>query len=213
MVALLPETEPAVRYATRDLRRHYAEAPEDRRERGRAWYDAARREARKLSRETGYTLGQAAAVIAITSPDAQLSTNLDWARAILDGKRRALLDGTPRRFAGRYPKDQLPKVCRVLMDRHRPGRHATGPKVSAFYRAIMGATDDLVVDRWASFAAGGAKDRAPSPRERRTIERAYRQVASEAGENLRDFQAIVWEQVRETTPDTLGRVRALSDIV
>lgn len=188
MIATAAESPVAVAYAARDLKRHYRNASDSRKRRGREWYATAAREARKLSRKHGCTFRQAAAIIAVTSPDAQLSTHLRWASEILEGSRTA----------GRYPADQAPKVKAILADRKNPGQYATGPKVSAFYLAIIGRTDSLTIDRWASHAAGGPKASVPGPAWRRTFETAYRQAAADTGETVRDFQAIVWTQVRET---------------
>jgi hypothetical protein len=140
--------------------------------------------------------------MAITSPDAQLSTNVRWTEA-------ACRNGG--RTAGRYPADQLPKI-RAALESKRPGRYATGPKVGAFYRAIMGCPDHLVIDRWASFAAGGPRDKVPPAALRREIERAYRAVAARVGETVRDFQAVVWIVVRETTPRSNGQLVRYADI-
>lgn len=180
----------------------YAAATPEQRERGRRWYAQARRECRRMSREYGYTLAQVAAVLAITSPDAQLAANLAWTEAILRGERTA----------GRYPADQAPKVRAALSSR-RPGKYATGPKVSAFYRAIMGDEDCLVVDRWASYAAGGPRDKVPGAKQRRSIADAYRRTAARVGESVRDFQAIVWIATRESTPKSTGIVPRYADIV
>jgi len=185
----------------------YSAADESQKDRGRRWYAQARRECRKIARESGYSYRQVAAVLAITSPDAQLSTNVRWTR-------ETCLSGG--QTAGRYPTDQLPKVRAALADTRNPGQFATGPKVNAFYRAIIGDEDCLVVDRWASFAAGGPKDRTPRAKERRIIADAYRAAAAFTGESVRDFQAIVWIACREsTTVVRNGREvsRRLADIV
>lgn len=193
---------PLAPYAARELLEHYGAADADTVRRGRQWYAAARRECRRMAREHGRPLSQVAAVLAITSPDAQLATNLRWTEEILRGERTA----------GRYPTDQAPKVAAALSSR-RPGQHVTGPKVSAFYRAIMGDEDVLVVDRWAAFAAGSTKDYAPKAAARRAIEAAYRQAATIVGESVRDFQAIVWIVCRENTPTAAGHLVKRADIV
>jgi hypothetical protein len=171
--------------------------------RGREWYDEARRECRRISRATGVPYKRVAAVLAITSPDTQLVTNVRWTREICDG--------TSETMAGRYPGDQRPKVLAALAS-DTPGDHARGPKVNAFYCAIVGDCDKLVIDRWASFAAGGPRDKVPGIKIRRVIEAAYRKAADACGETVRDFQAIVWIQCRETTERADGRIHRLADI-
>lgn len=188
--------------ATLALLARYDAASESQRVRGRAWYAEARRACRKIARESGVTYRRVAAVMAITSPDAQLATNISWTR-------QACLNGG--QTAGKYPTDQLPKV-RAALYGTRPSRAPRGPKVEAFYRAIMGDPDVLVVDRWASFAAGGPRDRVPNASQRRAIAAAYETAAAQCGESVRDFQAIVWIQARESTPDARGTVRQYADI-
>lgn len=197
----LHEDYPLAPYAERELLHAYHGATADHVRRGRDWYKAARRECRRMAREHGRPLSQVAAVLAITSPDAQLSTNLRWTEEILRGERGA----------GRYPADQGPKVRAALASR-RPGQYAAGPKVNAFYRAIMGAEDTLVIDRWAAFAAGSTKDRVPGAKARRAIAQGYRQAAASVGESVRDFQAIVWIALRESTPRANGQTVRLADI-
>ena len=200
MVQIHPEA-PLAAYAARELEHRYRSADAATVRRGRTWYAAARRECRRLAAAHGRTVAQVAAVMAITSPDAQLGTNLRWTAEILEG----------RRAAGKYPGDQAPKV-RAALRSSRPGRYASGPKVSAFYRAIMGDRDVLVIDRWAAYAAGGTRNAAPGRPARRALEHAYRRAAAAAGESLRDFQAIVWIAARESTPRADGRAYQLADI-
>jgi hypothetical protein len=173
----------------------YSLATAEQRTRGRAWYDAARAACESIAADTGLALDRVAAVMAITSPDAKLVQNIAWTRAACEAKarRRPLT-------AGRYPADQLPKIARALDQRRpNPGQYVTGPKVSAFYRAIMGDDDCLVIDRWAAFAAGFDRMKPPSAGDRTVIESAYRLAAFSVGESVRDFQAIVWIQTREST--------------
>jgi hypothetical protein len=182
---------------------HYDAADADTRRRGRTWYAEARRECRKIARETGFSYRRVAAVMAITSADARLITNIAWTRQACE--RRGIASG------GRYPAQQRPKVWRALYGRN-PSAAVSGPKVTAFYRAIVGDNDVLVIDRWASFAAGGPRDRVPNASQRRSIAEAYADTAQACGESLRDFQAIVWIQCRESTPDVRGTIRQYADI-
>jgi hypothetical protein len=169
----------------------YESANPDAVKRGRKWYRTARRECESIARDTGYSVAQVAAVMAITSPDAQLRTNIDWTREACESRGSSKV--------GRYPSAMMPKVRAALADARRPGQYATGPKVSAFYRGIMGDREALVVDRWAAFAAGYPRSAKLTTKARREIERAYRIAAERVGESLRDFQAIVWIAVREST--------------
>jgi hypothetical protein len=188
--------------ATDKLLAAYHRATPEQKRRGRDWYDAAREACETISLETGVALDRVAAVMAITSPDAKLATNIAWTRAACAAKQRRL-----PLTAGRYPANQRPKVQRALDQRRKnPGEAVRGPKVSAFYRAIMGDDDTLVIDRWAAFAAGFGRQRPPTRRQAATIEAAYRQAAASVGESVRDFQAIVWIVVRESTRRSDGQL-------
>ena len=170
----------------------YCDASEETRNRGRSWYREAKSAVRRIADETGYSRSQVAAVMSITSPDAQLKANIRWTRQACQN------DGET---AGRYPRDQLPKI-RAALDSTKPGRYATGPKVQEFYRAIMGDPKALVLDRWALRACGLEYGRTAL----RTARAAYEMAASATGETVRDFQAIVWIQLRESSSmDSIGR--------
>ena len=136
----------------------------------------------------------------------QLSTALRWTDEILAGVREG----------GRFPNVQGPKIVAACSTRY-PFARVTGPKVNAFYRAIMGDVGALVLDRWAIHAAGYPKPRSEVPRTlRMELEAAYRAGGSSVrGETVRAFQAIACDVVRaprETTPAKAGWVRKLVDV-
>ena len=202
MVAIDYREDIAVQYGTARLLAYYGAATDAQKERGRRWYDEARKACREIAKDTGYTATQVAAVLAITSPDAQLVHNVRWTRQACESGGAT---------AGRYPADQLPKVRGALSDRRDPGQYVRGPKVAAFFAGIVGK-DELVIDRWAAYAAGATKERAPVTAERHAIDAAYRRAAAIAGERIRDFQAIVWISVRESTTRRNGVTVRYSDI-
>jgi hypothetical protein len=189
--------------AYRRLKRHYTAADQtERARRGREWYprmreilDAARGE---------YELSQAVAAFAITSQGASLKANLAWTERALSGDT----------YVGRWPNRQAPKIDAALADAALAAEACRGPKIEAFYRAVSGDPDALVLDRWALYAALG-HDRASkvTRAQREECERAYHRLAAETGETLRDLQAIVWLHVRETTPHARhGKAPQLWDI-
>ena len=196
----------AVEASRRRLSRLYASAElAGRVERGRRWYSTANALLRAAAEDAGYTLEQAAAVFAILSPGAQLVSNFDWTRSAL------LSHGAAR--VGRFPNVMLPKVRRALESPDEAARVVSGAKVEAFYRAVCGDPDALVLDRWALFAAAGRPCETPTRAERETFTAAYRLAAELARETVVNFQAITWVQVRETTPNRRGQIRRLRDIV
>lgn len=159
------------------------------RRRGRRWYPEARRRLRELAFAYDHGYAQVAAVFAIVSPELQLRTCFQITEAILRGERDA----------GRYPAMQGPRVRGALASRY-PGRFARGPKVNAFYRALMGDTSAVVIDRWSARAAGWSGQQNDIPiTVRREIEAAYLAAAAEVEERVREFQAITWLALRETT--------------
>ena len=178
-----------------------------RRQRGRAWYPTMRRWAADLAAETGRTVAQVVAVLAITSPGIQLATNMDHTERIMRGEADS---------GGRFPNVNRPKVAGVLSDPVAAEEYVRGPKVGPFHRAILGDTDALVLDRWAIYAATGereSRDRAIAPKLRETVEDAYRALARKLRIPVRDLQATLWLQVRETTPRAgSGTVPRLADI-
>jgi len=184
------------------LVRLFAECSDDVKRRGREWYDRAGDIVRDIAAETGRTPAQVAAVLAITSVDVQLRTNIEMTR-------RACRNGG--RTAGRYPNVQRPKV-RAALRAECPDECASGPKVSAFYRAVLGDTDALVLDRWAFRAAGVRDGKSPTRAERREVADAYRTAAAIVGEHVRDLQAAIWISVRESTPRSDGRLVRLADV-
>ena len=178
--------------AYRRLSGHYRRAVKSgRAQRGREWYPRMRE---LLDAERGeYSLEQAVAVFAVTSQGAQLRSNLEWTRRALNGDTRV----------GRFPDQQEAKIREALNDQTAAHAVCSGPKIEAFYRAVAGDPDALVLDRWATFAALGDeynRDAGLTVRQRQACENAYRRLAAETGESVRDIQAAIWLQVRETTP-------------
>jgi hypothetical protein len=134
-------------------------------------------------------LAVAAAIFAILSPEVQLGTCLDWTEAVLRGERKG----------GRYPNVQSQRIADALSTRY-PVKRIGGPKCNPFYRAIMGDTNALVIDRWAQFAAGIPRNQVMGSKLRQEVEAAYRAVAKLYSETVRAFQAMLWILVRESTP-------------
>lgn len=160
-------------------------------ERAQRWYPTMRE---ILDTERGqHSLEAAVACFAITSQGTSLKANLEWTRRALSGDTHV----------GRWPNRQGPKIRKALSDPASAHAACVGPKVEAFYRAVAGDTDALVLDRWAYFAALGtekSRDSKVTPAQRTECERAYRRLAAETGEEVRAIQAAMWLQVRETMP-------------
>lgn len=143
------------------------------------WYRQSRRTARALARRHGVTLSCSAGVIAALSPRIRWATNVEGADHILGGGD-----------TGPGFNTNVEKACRIR-DGERPLSVLGGPKVTAFYRAIMGQ-QVAVVDVWMWRAMGLQPGDLPYDVAAGILETA----AVKVGLGVADFQALVWTQVR-----------------
>lgn len=180
----------------RSLLKHYADADEATREAGRVWYAGAEREARELSRKAGRGIGPVACagVLAALSPRAQWSVNVRWARAIVDAERDCPKVGLGNGRAKAW----------AIRNGERPDAVLRGPKVRAFWRAMTGDPDAAVIDVW-MLRAMGIESASVTPKVYEECATALREASAACGESVRDFQAIVWMQIRGVKPtDPVG---------
>jgi hypothetical protein len=119
----------------------------------------------------------------------------------LEAARRSQgpLNHVVRAVAGAYPR-QRNKALDILVGGSWPGDVLTGPKERAFWLAIIGDANAVVIDRWAARAAGFDPERITPPRWNEMAD-AYRNVAAWVHETPRNFQAIVWTTIREEQLD------------
>lgn len=165
------------------LIKHYENAPRAARQAGRHWYDNARTTARKLARDSGRSLAVSAGVIAALSPRAHWATNISWARdSLMSGAARGGLSTGVR------------KAQRII-DGERPLQVLSGPKVRAFYRAIMGHCNAAVVDVWIAYAVG-VDSNGWSEQQYNKVAQALTDAAKNVGVPVIVFQATVWVAVR-----------------
>lgn len=152
-------------------------------QRGRTWYADARQACTRLAQAHGVALETAAGVVAALSPRIQWANNLRQADNALAGRRVAAL-GVSVRKAARIVAGECPTV--VL---------ATGPKTLAFWRALCGNLDAVVLDVWMLRALGHESDRV-TDRQYRLFAETVRQYADIVAERPAVFQAIVWCSIR-----------------
>lgn len=150
---------------------------------GGAWYRESRRQARRIARAAGVTMAQAAGVLAAISPRMRWSANVDLAERICAGEQVVGVFGA-----------NLAKAHRIMAG-ERPLDVLGGDKVRAFYRAIMGDGDAVVIDVWMLRAVEWTK-KTLTPREYERVADSLREAAEAAGVDPADFQAIIWCQVR-----------------
>lgn len=153
----------------------HSASPAERRA-GAEWYPTARRHARRIAREGGISLSQAAGVIAALSPRCRWEINLRRARHAVAGQP-----------AGLGPCKE--KALAILAG-SRPLSVLKGPKERAFYRAIMGDAEAVTVDVHCWRAVGGT-GQAPG-KHYHVVAEAYRAAAREAGVPPAALQATVW---------------------
>lgn len=156
---------------------------------GAEWYPSAWRECLRMSRAYDVTPRRVAAMVATLSPRARWQTNLAAADAML----RDAASG--RGFGERYGvlPANVAKATRVY-DSARYSEMVTGPKVSPFYRNIIGDVDIVTVDTIMAKASGLGAD--VTPRVRVAIVGAVVLLAREYGLTPRDMQAAVWVAYR-----------------
>lgn len=147
---------------------------------GRQWYPEVRRYVRRTARKAGIPWHRAAAAMAVMSPQCRLADNMnDLAR-----------------LAGVFPEPSGPFKS-IGTNRIKAGRILNGdwdalrgPKVRAFYRAIVGDPDSVVID---THMLGILMVRAyRNAREYDRLAETVRAVAGFVGEHPRDLQAITW---------------------
>lgn len=181
----------------RILKLHDAATPEQRLA-GTAWYTEARVFCSKLASETGYSLDQVARVTAALSPQ------VSW-----EGNKRAVIDalsshahGTEFVYTGyRANADKAERILAGDIDALK------GPKVTAFYQAIVGDLSACVVDIWICRAARSkqettarvfADDEMPGTREHRAIAEAVRRAAVRRDIEPAVMQATAWVACRSS---------------
>jgi hypothetical protein len=169
----------------------YHSTDEATRDRGRAWYPIAQREAELLALDHSVELTTAAGAIAALSPRMEWSKNLDAAATIL----RAASSGA--REAPRVGLGLSTRRAWSIALGAEPLSILGGRKVRAFYRALIGDLDSITLDIWSARAARGADAKQPTTdRDHNALDASYRVAALAAGEHPREYQAIVWIAAR-----------------
>jgi hypothetical protein len=163
----------------------YRAATESERAEGLDWYSAARTFATGLADRYGITLDAAAGIVAALSPRRPWADNM----AAADTLCRTGDVGGLSLFVNR---------AKAIRDGAAPLDVLRGPKVRAFYAAIMGDGDAVCIDRHAFDVAYGA---ATDDKTRKQLDRvgeyarfadAYRAAAETAGTTAAAMQATTW---------------------
>ena len=89
------------------------------------------------------------------------------------------------------------------LERAKNGESLTGPKVRAFYAALLGDKNAVVVDRWMARAYGFDKvTSANYPK----IEALIRQDAKTQKQAPSDFQAILWAKIKTGSAESFAPI-------
>ena len=153
---------------------------------GQVWYPEAWQYCLDVSKDYSITPQRVAAILAVTSPRARWSKNVEATYMIVADSFKP--DYQRRSYYGILNANAR-KGFTVADDRYY-SRHVTGPKVSNFYLNILGHTDPITVDSIMSKAAGYGSD--VSNTIRMTVEHGVRTLAEVFDTTPRDMQAAIW---------------------
>lgn len=169
----------------------YRAATPAQRRSGAAWYPSAYELAAHMDPDNP---ARAAGVIAALSPQqrwwvnvANAATVIGWADAGAD------MDHAPRL----HFVTQMAKAIAIAAHGVDPLDVLHGPKERAFYGAMMGHADAVVIDRWAARVAEpetrhGTDDERVTLAQYRKIAESYRAAAVKLKRPVRDVQATTW---------------------
>lgn len=166
------------------------------------WYrDVAARDCINIAGETGIPFRIVAATMAILSPGPRYAQNVTdtgnicrWAmRGFRAAPPTVTTYGANARKAATLLEDYMAGADRDA----DPAPYVSGPKVTAFYRNIIGECEHVTLDRHAVRPLSKAgKDTPTNKAERARMTAAYVKAAARVGLTPSAFQAVVWVAVR-----------------
>lgn len=181
------------RTAVTRIVRRIESATESQLTRGQEWYAEAFEFASLLSAASGHDIVRCAAVIAHLSPKTQWYPNVSFATALLLGDRT--------RHPGQLQRN-LGKALRALdsddpLSTFNHTGEGDGLKTAAFVRNILGDTDAVTVDVWASRVVGVTEAELTRAGMYGACSHAYRLAAGRLGMTPRDTQATAWVHITD----------------
>jgi hypothetical protein len=150
---------------------------------GQSWYRESRAFCKRESKTHGVTLATMAGITAALSPQVQWHRNKIMAS-----------DVAAHGWTTGQTHTNLEKARRIWLG-ERPLQVLGGPKVRAFYRAIMGNEDAVVLDTWMATALQWPHN-GFTARQYEKCEAALREAAAHTALSPANFQAVVWTHVR-----------------
>lgn len=162
---------------------HWERSSNDIRDTGINWYPVARRTVAEMATKYGVTHRCAAGVVAALSPRLHWSRNITVADMVL-----AREENVPGCFRANLRK------ARAIREGAKPSRVLSGPKVRAFYRALVGDDSAAVIDVWTVRAAGWVTSLTEQAYAK--VARALEIAASKVRTSVAALQAVAWVAVR-----------------
>lgn len=185
------------------LEREYVRIPDPVKVEGRAWYPQAWETCRELAKLAPLGIGpvRVAGVVATLSPRMRWSDNVRVATDAVVAAAKAESAG-PRAQAYRirvasaiaFPR-RREKAVEILVYRAHPSDWSLGPKCDAFWRAIAGDVDQVVIDSWMAKILGVPQSKL-TPNVIAEAQRRVTHAAGVVGETPRDLQSILWVNAR-----------------
>lgn len=179
-----------------NLRAFYNDATEDEKQSGRSWYSKAHQWCVKQSINYGFTTEQVAGALSALSPRNKWERNKFDTEAIMHALRNNENIDEVKVCTFTSNKDKAVQILRgerVIEE--------SSPKTYSFVRNIAELDSNRVtVDVWHIRACFNKMREIPNLTDYRykQIERATLKVAEEFGEKGYEFQAIIWEQIRNS---------------
>ena len=150
------------------------------------WYPDAWKYCLDVSKDYPITAQRVAAIIAVTSPRARWSKNVEATYKIVEDSFKP--EHKRRGSYGILGANAL-KGMTVANERYY-SKHVTGPKVTNFYLNIIGHEDPITVDSIMAYAAGFGNNISSTVRDE--IEKGVRSIAQVFSISNRDAQAAIW---------------------
>jgi hypothetical protein len=172
------------------------------------WYDRATTFCRAQADRVGCSVSIVAGIVAALSPRTYWEQQIESTPAVLDFLAESFPFGLSNPDAKDIPGPgtgaNKQKALKIWQGAD-PLKVLGGTKVRAFYRSLIGNTDSVCIDVWASRAAYGETPKSLTPKRFRECIGAYKLAAArlqvvfpDLAERLnpRDVQALVWNYTR-----------------
>lgn len=148
---------------------------------GRDWYVDATRDIDRVSRDAGWDCSDFAGILAVTSPRCAVRRNIRLGLHVM--KVGVLPDGVMRSIHTSVRNFQVKGEI-------------NGPKTYAFYNALMGCADSVVLDVWMAYALGVDQKLFPRKDVQSKAVARVKRVARVMGISPAATQACIWTGYR-----------------